>query len=167
MPEYRIRSITETERPWVARFTAEHWGSDLMVVHGEQFLISQLLGFIAEMETDGKIEPVGLVSYHIVGEECEITSLDSLREGLGIGTALIEAARSAARLAGCKRLFLSTTNDNTDALRFYQRRGFSLVALRRNAVNEARKIKPEISLVGKHGIPIRDEIELEMNVEET
>ncbi len=36
------------------------------------------------------------------------------------------------------------------------------VALYRDAVTEARKVKPTIPCIGAHGIPIRDEIELEM-----
>jgi hypothetical protein len=52
------------------------------------------------------------------------------------------------------------------ALRFYQKRGFSLAAVHRNAVDEARrKLKPEIPIIGLDGIPIRDEIELEMALE--
>ncbi|MEW5718069.1 MAG: GNAT family N-acetyltransferase, partial [Chloroflexota bacterium] len=80
----------------------------------------------------------------------------------GIGSALIDAVKLRARQAGCKRLWLITTNDNLTALRFYQKRGFTLAALHRNALEESRKIKPEIPLVGEHGIPLRDEIELEM-----
>jgi hypothetical protein len=59
-----------------------------------------------------------------------------------------------------------TTNDNVDALRFYQRRGFRLRAVRPGAVDDARRtLKPEIPAVGEQGIPIRDEIELERAIE--
>jgi RimJ/RimL family protein N-acetyltransferase len=75
---------------------------------------------------------------------------------------LIDTAKQRARQAGCQRLWLITTNDNLTALRFYQKRGFTLAALHRNALKQSRKIKPEIPLVGNHGIPLRDEIELEM-----
>ena len=65
--------------------------------------------------------------------------------------------------ADADRLWLITTNDNTDALRFYLRRGFVLVAVHRDAVTYARQsIKPELPLVGYHQIPLRDEIELEL-----
>jgi hypothetical protein len=47
-------------------------------------------------------------------------------------------------------------------LRWYQKRGFELVAVHRRAVERARLIKPEIPLFGDDGIPIRDEIELEL-----
>ncbi|HEX7715028.1 MAG TPA: GNAT family N-acetyltransferase, partial [Bacillota bacterium] len=62
----------------------------------------------------------------------------------------------------CQRLWLITTNDNLAAIRFYQLRGFVLVALHRDAIAQSRKLKPEIPLRGIDGIPIRDEIELEV-----
>jgi GNAT superfamily N-acetyltransferase len=101
--------------------------------------------------------------YSIDGGACEIVTIDSLIER-GIGTALVEAVTDAARAAGCGRLWLVTTNDNLPALRFYQKRRFALVAVHREAVAEARKLKPEIPLVGLDGIPIRDELELELEL---
>jgi GNAT superfamily N-acetyltransferase len=155
---FQLRPLTNEDRAWVEAFTAEHWGSDKMVVHAEVITISQLPGFAAEK--DGAI--AGLVTYHIANKECEILSLDSLLPGMGIGTALIEAVRLSAIRQGCRRLFLTTTNDNIDALLFYQKRGFELAKVRPGAVNASRLIKPEIPLVGYYGLPIRDEIEFEM-----
>jgi hypothetical protein len=61
-----------------------------------------------------------------------------------------------------QRVWLVTTNDNLDALRFYQRRGFRIAQVRPGAVDETRKtLKPSIAEVGDFGIPIRDEIVLE------
>ncbi len=88
--------------------------------------------------------------------------MNSLLEGRGIGSALVEAVIKVAVNASCKRIWLITTNDNLTALRFWQKRGFSLVAVHRNAIEESRRLKPEIPLKGEHGIPIKDEIELEM-----
>jgi ribosomal protein S18 acetylase RimI-like enzyme len=105
-----------------------------------------------------------LVTFFIKDHECEITSLDSLREGQGIGSMLVDMALKEARARDCKRLFLITTNDNLWALAFYQKRGFELVAVYRGAVNESRKRKPSIQLVGMNGIPLRDEIELEIKL---
>ena len=53
------------------------------------------------------------------------------------------------------------TNDNIRALRFYQKRGFDLVSIYRFAVNESRKLKPQIPLLGVDDIPILHEIEFE------
>lgn len=165
MINYSIRRINNTDRDWIARFTEEHWASDRMATRGRVFYISQQEGFVAQVEGAEGVQLAGLVTYHIENAACEITSLDSLREGLGIGTALIQAVQEEAARAGCHRLFLITTNDNVDALRFYQHRGFVLAALYRDAVTEARRaLKPQIPLTGNYGIPIRDELELEIRL---
>ena len=116
-----------------------------------------LPAFIAKWEA----EPVGLVTYSIQEAQCQIVTLDSLVKGRGIGTALTEAVKAAAMEAGCRRLWLITTNDNLPALGFYQKRGFVIAAIHRNALQVSRRIKPEIPLFGKDGIPLRDEIEME------
>jgi ribosomal protein S18 acetylase RimI-like enzyme len=66
--------------------------------------------------------------------------------------------------AGCRRVWLITTNDNLEALGFYQKRGFVLAALHRNAMAETRRFKPNIPLIGMGGIPLRDELELERKI---
>jgi DNA-3-methyladenine glycosylase I len=135
-----------------------HWGAELMLAHGEQIYPAEHPGFVAA----SGVEVAGVVTYRLRGGECEILSLDSLAEGQGLGSALVEAVRRVARENGARRLWLITTNDNLNALRFYQKRGFELVKIHRNVVTESRKIKPSIPLLGDFGIPIRDEIELEM-----
>jgi GNAT superfamily N-acetyltransferase len=95
-------------------------------------------------------------------QQCEILTLHAGEQWHGAGTALIEAAGHLARRQGCTRLWVITTNDNVDALRFYQRRGFCLVRVHRGAVDRSRSsLKPEIPPMGTYGIPLRDEIELE------
>jgi ribosomal protein S18 acetylase RimI-like enzyme len=107
---------------------------------------------------DGRV--VGVATYVIDGDSCELLTLHVDDRFRGIGTALVDAVVAAAE--GCSRLWLITTNDNVDALRFYQRRGFTLVALHRGAVDDSRaRLKPEIAEIGDHGIPLRDELELE------
>src|SRR5205823_2603833 len=95
-------------------------------------------------------------------EGCEITFIDAGEQFQGVGTELLQAVKQHALGAGCRRLWLVTTNDNLSALRFYQRRGFTLCVLRPNALEAARRLKPEIPLSGDYGIPLRDELELEM-----
>ena len=153
-----IQPISNKDKAWVDSFMIEHWGATSVVSRGVVHEGSSLAGFFALYED----KHVGLVTYHIVGNECEIVSLDSTRPSLGIGTALIQAVVEVARREHCTRIWLITTNDNLHALGFYQRRGFVLAALHRNAIEASRRIKPEIPLVGNDGIPIRDEIELEL-----
>lgn len=159
MPENAsIRPLTDPDRAWVRAWMRARWGSERMALRGQIVLMDELPGLAAEL--DGAV--VGLLTYRLDGAECEIMSLDSLREGRGVGGALVDAVIELARAAGCARLTLVTTNDNLNALRFYQKRGFRLVALHPGAVDAARQtLKPEIPLLGENGIPIHDEIELE------
>lgn len=57
---------------------------------------------------------------------------------------------------------LITTNDNINAIRFYQKRGFDMARLFRNALEASRRLKPEIPLLGENDIPLRHEIEFEL-----
>lgn len=157
---FDIQPLAPTERRRAADWIAQRWGSEIMVAHGVTYLPSELPGFVAI--SDG--EWLGLLTYLIDGGACEVVTIDSDHPNRGIGTALLAAVKEIARRAGCRRLWLITTNDNTAALRFYQRRGFALAAIHRDAVSQSRQIKPEIPLTGNDGIPIRDEIELEMTL---
>ncbi|HKG54189.1 MAG TPA: GNAT family N-acetyltransferase [Anaerolineales bacterium] len=153
-----LRRLTAADLPRLRQFWIKHWGGEEMLTRGNVYRPKQLDGFVVEDEN----EWVGLITFLIKDNECEVTSLDSLREGKGIATQLLDKAIQEARAGNCKRLFLITTNDNLHALGFYQKRGFEIVTIYRGAVNESRKIKPTIPLVGMDGIPLRDEIELEV-----
>ncbi len=111
-------------------------------------------------------ERVGLLTYRPSGDEWEIVTVDSLREREGIGTALLKAVRNAATSAGCRRLWLITTNDNLPAMQFYEAFGFVRKAVYLGAVTAvSRKLKPEIPMTGVGGVPIRDEVEYELSMD--
>lgn len=156
-PTFCIRPLKQADT-WASRLLTERWGSTQIVSRGHVHAADKLPGFAA---WQGR-EPAGLVTYRISNGECEIVSLDSLVEGQGIGSALIRAVEDVAVSAGCKRLWLVTTNDNLAGIGFYQRRSFRLVAIHRDALELSRRLKPEIPLIGLDGIPLRDEIELEL-----
>jgi ribosomal protein S18 acetylase RimI-like enzyme len=156
--ERTIRPLTAEDEEWVVALIDRRWGAPFVVGHGKLYYPSTLPGLVAEV--DG--EPVGLITYHVEGLDWEIVTMDSLEPGEGIGSDLIYALRQEARRAGARRLWLITTNDNLNALRFYQKRGFALVAVHRKALERSRELKPNIPLVGQDGIPLRDELELEM-----
>ena len=133
------------------------FGGALQARRGELIDVLALPGFVAEW--DGR--PVGIVTYRRDGHDCELAFIAAFEAGHGVGSALLAAVIEAT--SGCDRLWLVTTNDNLDALRFYQRRGFCLSELRPGAVDEARlTLKPRISTSGAYGIPLRDEVELEL-----
>ena len=152
--------LTGSDRAVLRRFWNAHWGGDFQVVHGQIFRLDDLDGFSARQNG----EWLGLVNYYMEADFCEVILLDSLRPGQGIGSALMQAVEETARQSGCRAVRLTTTNDNTLALRFYQKRDYVLTALRPGAVIASRDLKPSIPEFGLDDIPIRDEIDLELRL---
>jgi ribosomal protein S18 acetylase RimI-like enzyme len=152
-----IRALFPEDRGWVLELLEERWGGDSMVGHGDVFFPADHRGFVAE--DAGHL--LGIVTYRVDGEACELTLIDVLEPGKGGGSALLDAVAAAAREAGCRRLWLVTTNDNLHALGWYSRRGFRVAAVREGAMDDARARKPTIPLVNReNGLPISDEIEM-------
>lgn len=135
------------------------FGGPLQARRGELIDVLTLPGFVAERNR----RPVGLLTYRRENDECELAFIASFEQHRGIGTALLNALRG--EVADCARIWLVTTNDNLEALRFYQRRGFVLSGLRPGAVDDSRRrLKSRISATGSFGIPLRDELELELRL---
>lgn len=152
-----VRPVEERDRGWLREAVAGAWASDRMVTRGRLIEpVSACPGFVAEL--DGR--PAGLVLFAEREDGLEVVGLLALERGAGLGSVLLGALEGEAARRGT-RAWLVTTNDNTRALRFYQRRGWELVALHRDAVTEARRLKPEIPETGDDGIAIRHELELE------
>jgi GNAT superfamily N-acetyltransferase len=160
MTPFLIRSLTSDDGDWVSHVMVAEWGAEIVVVHGEIFQPAFLPGFAAFIES----EPLGLLTYKITQNECEIITLNSWREAVGVGTALVKAAHQIAVQSGCNRLLVVTTNNNFHALKFYINRGFSISSIRKNAILESLKLKPQIPPFDNDGVAIRDEIELEIKV---
>lgn len=157
----KIQPITEQDIPWLTDFFIEHWGSNIIIVHQGIFSVNALEGFTARQED----QLLGLITFTIAVNTCEIVTINSVFQRQGIGTALLAEVIKTARQRGCSRIILTTTNDNMPALEFFQKRGFHLTDIRPGAVDEARFVKPEIPLTGVHDIPIHDELDLEFNLE--
>jgi GNAT superfamily N-acetyltransferase len=157
--EVAVRPLLESDAPALADALVSSWGSTRMATRGRLVEVTALPGFVAHL--DGRW--AGHLAYDEADGVCEIMLLEALRPGRGVGSALLQAIAGAALEHGWQRLWLITTNDNLPALRWYQRRGFRLVAVHPDAVTRARAtLKPEIPLVGLDGIPLRDELELEL-----
>jgi len=156
-----IEKISEKDKKEVLAILQSFWGDSKIVVHNEIFNALSLDGVKAV--DNNKI--LGICHYRISDKECEILTLASLNSKQGIGTALLSEVESVALNAGCHLICLTTTNDNLNALGFYQKHGYQLTALFPKQVDISRQLKTEIPEIGYHGIPIRDELRLEKKLE--
>jgi ribosomal protein S18 acetylase RimI-like enzyme len=156
--ELAVRPLRTDERAWLDQQLIRLWGSTRIVSRGRLHEASKLPALVCQAGE----ERVGLVTFDIRDRQCELVTLDAFAQKRGIGSALLAAVVAEATRRGCHRLWLITSNDNLQALRFYQRHGMRLAALYRGAIDEARRIQPEIPPSGKHDIPIHDELEVEL-----
>jgi DNA-3-methyladenine glycosylase I len=154
---FHVRPIESSDSVWITPFMVAHWGAEQMLAHGDVYYPAKLPGFVATI----KDEVVGLATFIIKNRALEIVSIDSDRPNQGIGSVLLNSLEEEAQQNSCLRVWMVTTNDNLNALRFYQKRGYRLVAVHYGAVTAARQVKPSIPLIGYEGIPLRDEIVLE------
>jgi GNAT superfamily N-acetyltransferase len=156
-----VRDASEEDRAWIRSCAQALFGAPVVVSRGKLHEPAALPAVVA-VEGD---ERIGLATWAIEGGRCELVTIDALKPRRGVGSALLAAVEGRARAAGCDGLWLITTNDNLDALRFYQRRGFSIRAVHPDALRRSRALKPQIPEIGQYGIPVRDEIELEKRLE--
>jgi ribosomal protein S18 acetylase RimI-like enzyme len=149
-----VRPLGDAERPWLGDLIAREWGLPVVSISGLLDPLS-MPGFVAE--TDGTL--VGAVTYRLDDPgECEVATLNAVREGEGIGRALMAAVKEVADRDG-RRVWLITTNENLRAIGFYQRIGMDLRALHRDFVDEVRRHKPHVDTHNANGIEFRHALE--------
>ncbi|GAA1854819.1 GNAT family N-acetyltransferase [Asanoa iriomotensis] len=160
---WQIRqSFGGEEREALDEFHRLTWGGHIVVAHDEAIDLRTLPALVA-VDDGGRL--AGALCWRVVDDSLEVVSIAAARSGVGVGTALLDAVVAEARAAGSHRIWLVTTNDNLRALRFYQRRGLRIVGVDRGAVDRARLMKPSIPTVGDDGVPIHDELRLELSIE--
>ena len=157
----QVRTVRDDEREWLRATLRERWGGDTVHGRGRTRRPAELPAIVATNDTD---EPIGLATYDVARDTVELVTIDALQPNQGVGQALLGALVDIAKAVGARRLQVMTTNDNLKALRLYQRAGFRLTELRPNAIDEARRIKTTIPQTGQDGIPIRDELDLELQL---
>ena len=160
IPLMKLLPLEPSDRALIRSLVISEWGDDFVIVHDSVFNPHLLPGFKLVDTND----LAGFVTYDIQKNTCEIVTLNSFRERQGIGSALLAAVEKYARQKGCTCCMLVTTNDNLNALGFYQKRGYEVTGVATGAVDEARKRKPSIPMMAENGIPIRDEITLKKSI---
>jgi ribosomal protein S18 acetylase RimI-like enzyme len=153
-----FRPITDHElirEHLLAAFTVDH-----LLVMGRPYPIRELT--VTGAYLDDAL--VGLAFWTIKGQAALLAAVISLARHRGVARALVDEVAAQARAEGAKRLRAMTTNDNLEALRFYQLYGFRLTALFVNAIDMLRALHPSLAREGMNGIARRDSLELEMDL---
>jgi N-acetylglutamate synthase-like GNAT family acetyltransferase len=157
--ELTVREATAADRAALAAGALPGLaGGQVVVGHGVRYDTGTLPTFVAVR--DGRI--AGALSWTVDGDALEVVAIEAVRRHEGAGGALLAAAVATARRRGLRRVWLVTTNDNLDAMRFYQRRGMRMAAVLRGSVDAGRRLKPEIPAVGAYGIAMHDEVVFEL-----
>ena len=153
--------IQDADREEVAEFVERHWRSRMVISAGRAFHPHKEQGIIERH--DGRI--VGLLTYHVEDDGMVILTHNSTIAGARIGTSLMLNAIETARERKCRRVWLTLSNDMLRAVGLYQRLGFRLVKIKLGAIDEARMTKPQSPKVSDRGVPIRDEMVMELIIE--
>lgn len=154
-------SIQDCDRKEIAEFVKQHWLSEMVMSRGRSFYPHKEDGFLERR--DDRI--VGLLTFRVDDDGMQVLTLNATLEGQRIGSSMMLDAIDKARRDGCKCVWLTTTNANMRAIGFYQRLGFRIIAVNIGAVDEARKVKPQIPRTGDGGIPMRDEIVMQLPIQ--
>ncbi len=156
-----VRTARAEDRPWLTELTDDRWHG-AVVLSGELIRPATMPALIATDEAGCRVGALTFIPRQRPdGVHTELVTVDAVDPGSGAGGVLLEALVALARHRSWHRVWLVTTNDNTRALRSYQRAGWDLVALHRDAMDEVRRFKPGIPSHGMDGIPLRHQLELE------
>jgi DNA-3-methyladenine glycosylase I len=148
-----VRPLGSEDGAWVTETTSQQWGLPVVSISGPHDP-GELPGFVA---VEGATR-LGVVTYRAADDECEVVTLHSFRPNRGVGTALLHAVKAVADEKGL-RLWLITTDENLNAIRFYEHRGMTRRAVHHNFVDVVHTYKPQPTAPGARGSGYRDAIE--------
>ncbi|MBF9128932.1 GNAT family N-acetyltransferase [Plantactinospora sp. S1510] len=160
-----VRAAEPPDRIAVDALHEREWGGPYVIAHDVRYDLRELPTLVAvDGAVDGTATVLGALVWRADDDGLEVVSIVADSSGGGVGSTLLAAAIEESRARRAGRLWLITSNDNLRALRFYQRRGLRIVAVDRGAVDRARRLKPTIPTVGEDGIPLHDELVLELRL---
>jgi GNAT superfamily N-acetyltransferase len=133
-----VRQIVDADRPWLHDLIDSEWGLPVVSISGA-YDPSTLPGFLAEEEGN----PIGAITYLLNAGECEVVTLNSVHERQGVGSALLAAAKAVAEGTSA-RLWLITTDENLNAIRFYEGRGMYVRTIHRDFVDRVQRFKAQV-----------------------
>jgi ribosomal protein S18 acetylase RimI-like enzyme len=149
-----IRSFTSSEKELVNTLARE--------AGNEPDEIETILTFSKIMIAVVDGNSAGMTAYHISGSTLIIDDIAVKEEyrRMGIASALLDYVKDVGEQEKCHKIEITSTNDNIPALACYQRFGFNIKEVRLGSciLHHGGEEK------GWSGIPVRDEIVLELHL---
>jgi GNAT superfamily N-acetyltransferase len=157
-PSFAIRPIVD--RTFLEELLRLRWSGGALLLRGRMIAPSDVEALAAY---DGD-RLAGVATWRLEGKVLYIVTLNNITDQRGVGVALLDATMKLGREKGAALVRVIVTNDNLNALGFYQRRGFKIVGVFPGAVDTIRSLNPNLPVMGANRIPMRDEIELERDL---
>ena len=160
LPPVLVRSAEERDRQRVQELFISDFGHLTIVAFGEVMHADQEAALVADMKDDIG----GALAWRPYGDALHIVALatDPMWQRSGVGGYLVAEAELLARREGFARVVTTTSNDNLPSLYFFQRHGYRLVEIGRDALAVHSKLP---HAPGFAGIPVLDEVRLEKKLE--
>jgi GNAT superfamily N-acetyltransferase len=98
----------------------------------------------------------------LVEHEIKNMAVREARRGRGVGRALVTAAIALARRERAERVLVATAAADTGNLRFYQRLGFRMLTIERDAFAPGTGYPPGLEI---DGIELRDRVWLDLRLD--
>jgi GNAT superfamily N-acetyltransferase len=155
LPPVFVHEATDRDRAVVRDLFQRDFGRTQIVAFGDVMNVDEMPALVALTYEDVS----GALAYRLRGDGLHIVALatDALWQRSGVGGHLVAEAELLARRLSLARVIVTTTNDNVQALYFYQRRGYRITAVVPGSVIAQTKQERD----GFGGIPVRDEVQLE------
>lgn len=155
---FEIRHMTD--RALLEDMLKLRWSEETVFIRGDILRAAEVEGLGVYL--DDRLQ--GVATWRIQGRILQLITINNITDRRGVSTALVEGMLALGRQKGVSLLRAYLTNDNTEGMRFFQLRGFRIVAFFPGYVDIMRQLKPSLPLKGAHGIPMRDGIELEIEL---
>lgn len=127
---WSLRPLTRADAPVLARlehelFPDEAWSIDMVL----EEITHPSRDYVAAIDEGGGI--LGYAGIFLAGESADVQTIGTVREGAGIGRALLDWCEQRALEECTESLFLEVRRDNTRARKLYERAGFGEIGVRR------------------------------------
>jgi aminoglycoside 6'-N-acetyltransferase I len=155
LPPVMVRPCEPRDRERVVQLFLTDFGHLTIVAFGEVMHADREEALVAEMRDD----IAGALAWRQTARALQVVALatDPMWQRSGVGGYLLAEAELLARGLGLPRVVAATSNDNLPSIYFFQRHGYRITAIERDAF----AVHAKGNAPGFAGLPVLDEVRFE------